>query len=68
MLQERLMDYRGVIGVILINLSQEDFIVSPQERIAQLVISKFSKVKWQIVKALPYSDRGEGGFGSTGKK
>ena len=61
-------DYRGVIGVILINLSQEDFIISPQERIAQLVISKFSKVKWQIVKALPYSDRGEGGFGSTGKK
>ena len=61
-------DYRGVIGVILINLSQEDFIISPQERIAQLVISKFSKVKWQIVKALPYSERGEGGFGSTGKK
>ena len=61
-------DYRGDIGVILINLSQEDFTVGPQDRIAQLVIAQYSKVQWQIVAALPDSERGSGGFGSTGKK
>ncbi len=61
-------DYRGDIGVILINLSQEDFTVAPQDRIAQLVIAQYSQVQWQIVTALPDSERGSGGFGSTGKK
>ena len=61
-------DYRGDIGVILINLSQEDFTVAPQDRIAQLVIAQYSQVEWQIVEALPDSERGSGGFGSTGKK
>lgn len=61
-------DYRGDIGVILVNLSLEDFIIAPQDRIAQLVIAQFTKVEWQIVEALPGSERGSGGFGSTGKK
>ena len=61
-------DYRGDIGVILVNLSLEDFIIAPQDRIAQLVIAQFTKVEWQIVEALPESERGSGGFGSTGKK
>ncbi len=61
-------DYRGDIGVILVNLSQEDFTITPQDRIAQLVIAQYSQVEWQIVEALPDSERGSGGFGSTGKK
>ena len=61
-------DYRGDIGVIMVNLSLEDFIIAPQDRIAQLVIAQFTKVEWQIVEALPGSERGSGGFGSTGKK
>ena len=61
-------DYRGDIGVIMVNLSLEDFIIAPQDRIAQLVIAQFIKVDWQIVEALPGSERGSGGFGSTGKK
>ena len=61
-------DYRGDIGVIMVNLSLEDFIIAPQDRIAQLVIAQFTKVEWQIVEALPESERGGGGFGSTGKK
>ncbi len=61
-------DYRGDIGVIIVNLSLEDFIIAPQDRIAQLVIAQFAKVEWQIVEALPESERGSGGFGSTGKK
>jgi dUTP pyrophosphatase len=61
-------DYRGDIGVILVNLSQEEYTIVPQDRIAQLVIAQYSKVNWQIVEALPDSERGSGGFGSTGKK
>ena len=61
-------DYRGDIGVIMVNLSLEDFIIAPQDRIAQLVIAQFTKVEWQIVEALPESERGSGGFGSTGKR
>ncbi|MEC7173016.1 MAG: dUTP diphosphatase [Bacteroidota bacterium] len=61
-------DYRGDIGVILVNLSQEDFTIAPQDRIAQLVIAPYTKVEWQIVETLPDSERGSGGFGSTGKK
>jgi len=61
-------DYRGDIGVILVNLSQEPFTIAPQDRIAQLVVAKYSRVDWQIVQRLPESDRGSGGFGSTGNK
>lgn len=59
-------DYRGEIKVILINLSNEPFVVNPGERIAQLVIRKFERVEWDEVASLDETDRGEGGFGSTG--
>ena len=61
-------DYRGEIGVILVNLSNQDFTVNPGERIAQLVIAKFEQIKWKITQELPNTVRGTGGFGSTGKK
>lgn len=59
-------DYRGEIGVILVNLSNEDFVIQDGERIAQLVIAKHERVNWQEVKVLNKTDRGSGGFGSTG--
>jgi dUTP pyrophosphatase len=59
-------DYRGEVKVILINLGQEDFVVESGMRIAQLVIAPVSRVAWQQVQELPSSDRGAGGFGSTG--
>lgn len=61
-------DYRGEIGVILVNLSQEDFIIKNGERIAQLVIAKHEQAEWEEVDTLGESKRGKGGFGSTGKK
>ena len=61
-------DYRGDIGVILVNLSQEPFTISPEDRIAQLVVTQYSQVKWVPVQSLPDSVRGTKGFGSTGKK
>ena len=61
-------DYRGEIGVILVNLSRADFLIADGERIAQLVIAKHEKVDWDIVPELIETERGEGGFGSTGKK
>ncbi len=61
-------DYRGDIGVILINLSNEDFIIEDGERIAQLVVAPYTKVIWHEVKTLSETDRGARGFGSTGKK
>jgi len=61
-------DYRGEVGVILINLSSEVFIVENGERIAQLVIAKHERVEWLEVETLSKTDRGEGGFGSTGVK
>ncbi len=60
-------DYRGEIKVILINLSNENFVVNPGERIAQLVIRHFEKVEWNEVATLDETERGEGGFGHTGK-
>ena len=60
-------DYRGEIKVILINLSNENFVVNPGERIAQLVIRHFEKVEWNEVAILDETERGEGGFGHTGK-
>ena len=59
-------DYRGEIGVILINLSNEDFVINDGERIAQLVIAKHERVQWQEVEVLNETERGTGGFGSTG--
>ena len=61
-------DYRGDIGVILINLSAETFIVNPGERIAQMVINKFEKAEFELVEELDETERGEGGFGHTGVK
>ena len=59
-------DYRGEIGVILVNLSNEDFVVQDGERVAQLVIAKHERVTWQEVDVLSETERGVGGFGSTG--
>jgi len=61
-------DYRGEIGVILINLSNEVFVIENGERIAQLVIAKHERAQWIEVQELSDSSRGEGGFGSTGVK
>lgn len=60
-------DYRGEVGVILINLSNEDFIINDGERIAQMVIAKHERAEWEEVKELSSTERGAGGFGSTGK-
>jgi dUTP pyrophosphatase len=61
-------DYRGEIGVILVNLSNEEFIIQNGERIAQLVIAKHERTEWIETETLSETDRGEGGFGSTGVK
>ncbi len=61
-------DYRGEIGVILVNLSNEPFVVENGERIAQLVIVKHERADWNLVDSLSETKRGEGGFGSTGVK
>lgn len=61
-------DYRGEIGVILVNLSNEPFTVEPGERIAQLVIAQYTQIQWTLVNNLEETERGAGGFGSTGKK
>ena len=59
-------DYRGEIGVILVNLSNDDFVVNDGERIAQLIIAKHERINWQEVTVLSETERGSGGFGSTG--
>ena len=59
-------DYRGEIGVILVNLSNEDFVIQDGERVAQLVIAKHECVTWREVDLLSETERGAGGFGSTG--
>ncbi|MBQ0909498.1 dUTP diphosphatase [Flavobacterium sp. F-328] len=61
-------DYRGEIGVILVNLSNEDFTIQNGERIAQLVVAKHERAEWTVVQELSETSRGEGGFGSTGVK
>ncbi len=61
-------DYRGEVKVILVNLSNEPFTVNPGERIAQMVVARHEKVEWQETDQLGETARGEGGFGSTGKK
>lgn len=60
-------DYRGEIKVILVNLSKEKFVIAPGERIAQMVIAKYEKIEWREVEQLEESERGTGGFGSTGR-
>ena len=59
-------DYRGEIGVILVNLSQEDFVIIKGERICQMVIGRHEQVSWTLVSEVEESDRGSGGFGHTG--
>lgn len=60
-------DYRGEIRVILINLSQEDFVIENGERICQMVIAPHESVEWNLVEVLSETKRGTGGFGHTGK-
>jgi dUTP pyrophosphatase len=60
-------DYRGEIKIVLINLSGEDQIINPGDRIAQLVLQKTEKIQWEQVTVLTETDRSNGGFGSTGK-
>ena len=59
-------DYRGEVGVILVNLSSEEFVIEDGERIAQMVIAKHEKVNWEQVEFLDETERGAGGFGHTG--
>lgn len=60
-------DYRGDIGVILMNHGEENFTIAPGDRIAQLVLAPVVQIAWRTVKELSTTERGEGGFGSTGK-
>ena len=60
-------DYRGEIRVVLVNLSEEPFDIVPGERIAQMVVARHEQVEWEAVEVLDDTDRGAGGFGSTGK-
>ena len=61
-------DYRGEIGVILVNLSNEPLVVNPGERIAQMVVARYESVEFERVEVLDATERGAGGFGSTGRK
>ena len=60
-------DYRGELGVILVNVSNEAFTIEPGMRIAQLVIAKYEHVAWELVEELDVTERGTGGYGSTGR-
>jgi dUTP pyrophosphatase len=60
-------DYRGEIGIIIINLSNTDFEISSGERICQMIIGKHETISWEVVEGLNVTDRGKGGFGHTGK-
>lgn len=61
-------DYRGEIMVLLINLSNEDFVINDGERIAQMIIARHETVEWETVEVLDSTERGEGGYGHTGVK
>lgn len=60
-------DYRGEVGVILVNLSPDDVVIDPGERIAQLVVARHEQVEWEPVPALDETERGSGGYGHTGE-
>lgn len=60
-------DYRGEVGVILINLSDKDFVIHPGERVAQMVLARYERFEWEEVEQLDSTSRGEGGLGSTGR-
>lgn len=60
-------DYRGEIKVLLVNISNEEFVINPGERIAQMVVAKHETVQWQETKELSDTHRGAGGYGSSGK-
>lgn len=59
-------DYRGELSILMVNLSQRAFVIEPDMRIAQLLVQKYEKISWQLTDKLLETDRGEGGFGSTG--
>lgn len=61
-------DYRGEVKVILVNLSSEPFVIEPAERVAQIILAKHEHIEWEEVSELSDSDRGAGGFGSTGTR
>ena len=61
-------DYRGEVGVILVNLSNDSYVVEDGERVAQLVFARFEQAQWEETEELTETTRGAGGFGSTGKK
>ena len=61
-------DYRGELRTLLVNLSDKAFVIEPGERIAQMVIARHEHVEWEEVEVLDETERGEGGFGSTGLK
>lgn len=63
-------DFRGEVGVILtkINTEEDSYVINPGDKIAQMVLAKVEKIKWEVVKQLPETSRGDGGFGSTGQK
>jgi dUTP pyrophosphatase len=61
-------DYRGEVRVIMVNLSEEEFVIQPGERICQMVINKHESIQWNEVESLNDTERGDGGFGHTGRK
>lgn len=61
-------DYRGEIGVLLINLSEKNFVIHDGDRIGQMIVTRHEKVEWESVDLLQETDRGIGGFGHTGEK
>ena len=60
-------DYRGEVGVILINLSDKDFVINPGERVAQMILARYERFEWEDDEQLDSTSRGEGGLGSTGR-
>ena len=60
-------DYRGEIGVIMVNLSNDPFVINDGERICQMVVAQYQQIEWQTVESLDETERGAGGFGHTGK-
>ena len=61
-------DYRGEIGVIMVNISDQSYNITPGERICQLIVARYETIEWESVDWIETTDRGEGGFGHTGNK